>query len=184
MKNIWFLRTDKDDCNNLDISESNPFIYSVHGICGGINIKKIKEYKNNVFPRLLVSGYELRQFIREIKQDLISSKIISESDIGKKQCDLSICYWIAVMDTNDIVFVRNKNQEVFICQVSGYDSERIFDENGFFQRPVNILKKVSEHDLEKQKLITIWHRTLGRRTLEINKKDDVRKFVLNYLNQT
>ena len=83
------------------------------------------------------------------------------------------------MDTNDIVFVRNKNQEVFICQVSGYVSERFFDENGFFQRPVNILKKVSEHDLEKQKQYEKCHMIFPTK-LQNEKSRDFRTEIQKY----
>ncbi len=181
MNNIWFIRTDKDGWNDFDISEDSPFIYSMHGICGNQEYQKVQDYKKNVFPKLLVSGHNLRNFVREVKQDLISIGQFGGEEIGKKQCDLFIYYWIAVMQIDDIVFIRNKKQEVFICQVTGYVLENTFDKFGIFQRPVKILKKISETDAERQKLTTIWHRTLGRRTLEINRRHDTRDFIINYL---
>ncbi|MCX7097944.1 MAG: hypothetical protein NTV43_08590 [Methylococcales bacterium] len=181
--NIWFLRTDKDGWNeNFDISESNEFIYSAHGSCGNQKNRKIQDQKSNIFPKLLISGEILRKLVRLIKQELIEEGCFSGNEVGKKQCDSIICYWIAVMNIGDIVFVRNKKQDIYICKIAGYISEDFFDKTGAFQRPVEIVKKVSSNaSQEKVELDKIWQRTLGRRAIERNTREDVKVFVYNYL---
>ena len=113
MKNIWFLRTDKDK-NGLefDLSENYQFIYSDHGACRGNY--DVEKYKKNIFPKLLVKGKELRKSIYEIKEQLIANGKINPNAEGKTQCDLFISYWVTEMMVGDIVFVRNKKQEVFL----------------------------------------------------------------------
>lgn len=183
MNNVWFLRTDRDSWDdNYDISENNKFVYSAHGSCGNQGNHEIQKHKLNIFPELSISGQKLRELIRSIKQGLIDEGYFAADETGKEQCDLFICYWVAVMNIGDIVFVRNKKQEIFICKIIGYVSEEFFDKTGSFQRPVEILKKVSvDSSQEKEELNKIWHRTLGRRTLERNNREEVNTFVYNYL---
>ena len=183
MKNIWFLRTDKDGRSiDSDISESNLFIYSDHGSCGNQKKLIIQEYKKNIFPKLLVSTQELRSFIIGVKNKLVADGNISEDDVGKKNCDLFISHWINKMQEGDIVFVRNKKQEVFICKITGYITEKYFDLTGAFQRPVEVLKIISSDNQDEQKKLEIvWHRTLGRKTLERNNDPDVKEIVSGYI---
>jgi len=179
MNNIWFLRMDKDGRKeDFDMSESHQFIYSDHGSCGNQSDPKIQNYKKNIFPKMSVSEKELRNFINETKIRLIDSGYINQDDLGKKQCDLFISYWICTMEIGDIVFVRTKKQEVFICQISGYVSEEFFDKYGSFQRPVKLLKKINT---DTNELDAVLHRTLGRRALERNDKYDVKRIVSNFL---
>lgn len=177
MKNIWFLRTDKDK-NGLefDLSENYQFIYSDHGTCR--KNYDVEKYKKNIFPKLLVKGKELRKIICEIKKRLIENRKINHDDEGKTQCDLFISYWVTEMMVGDIVFVRNKKQEVFLCEITGYIEEKFFDSRGSFQRPVKILEKISSNT---QELKSMFHRTSGRRTLERNANSGVAKTVSDYL---
>jgi len=181
--NIWFLRTDKDGYKeDFDISESNKFIYSAHGSCGHQSNSTIQDHKSNIFPKLLISGEELRKSIRSIKQKLIEEGYFSGNETGKKRCDLFISYWVAIMNVGDIVFVRNKKQKIYICMITGYVSEELFDKEGIFQRPVEILNIVSSNSSEqKTELGKILHRTLGRKTLDRNKQEEVKIFVDKYL---
>lgn len=181
--NIWFLRTDKDsDFVNPDISDISkeyPFIYSNHGICRGLqNKSKIKKFKKNIFPTLCVNRKELKEFIHEVKEDMVNNGDIDKGD--KEKCDLFLSYWIVEMNIGDIVFVRNKEQKIFICKITGYISEKFFDEYCCIQRPVEILEEIFE---DNKALKTIMHRTKGRKTLERNDNDnsDVEKIVSDYL---
>lgn len=186
MSNIWFLRTDKDNYNeSIDISIETPFIYSLHGICRDIHQENvlIQEQKKNIFPELRIKGQELRKTVRFIKEDLIKNKVFADNGLGKKQCDLFIYYWVAVMQVGDIVFVRNKKQEVFICEITGYVLEEFFDNHGGFQRPVKILERISSNLALDKELSKIWHRTLSRRTLEKNSQKYVSDIVFSYINQ-
>lgn len=180
MTNIWFLRMDKYNLGTqYDMSESNPFIYSVHGICGVENIEKkiIKKNKNKVFPKLLIDGRELRDLVRLIKQNLINDGSVDGEDIGKQRCDLAVWYWVAVMEYGDIVFVRNEQDKVFICRITGYVSEEFFNSHGCFRRPVNVLHEVTEENISE----IIWNRTCGRKTIERNANEEVKIMVREYL---
>lgn len=190
MNNIWFLRTDKDGefvDEEFDISDTNKFIYSAHGICGYGGKEIIQRNKIKIFPKLLIDDKELRRTVRDVKKELIEAGVIDVTKPGKEQCDLFIWYWIAVMNAGDIAFVRNKKQEIFICRIIGYVSEEFFDagstlDHPIFQRPVEILKKVSpdsSQEIEELKEKEIWHRTLGHKTLEKNNKEEVNTSVVN-----
>jgi hypothetical protein len=177
MNNIWFLRTDKDNgSKNSDFSEENTFIYSDHGTCAEDEV--IRKNKHKIFPILDISNHELRKLVRSIKLELVASGKIDLSEPGKSRCDVAICYWIAVMDIGDIVFVRNKQNDVFICKITGYISEAFFDRTGAFQRSVEILQQVSSHSLHER----IWNRTKSRKTIERNANTEIKELVLQYLN--
>jgi hypothetical protein len=176
MNNIWFLRTDRDNgSKSKDFSYDRPLIYSDHGTCSKNEI--VSKHKHKIFPTLDISGHELRKLVRSIKSELVEMDKINLSEPGKARCDVSICYWIAVMDIGDIVFVRNKQNTVFICEITGYISEAFFDETGGFQRPVEILQQVSSHSLHER----IWNRTKSRKTIERNANVEIKELVLQYL---
>lgn len=50
LKNIWFIRMDKDNWNDLNLTFETPFIHSMHGSCGDIALAL--EYKDDIFPKL------------------------------------------------------------------------------------------------------------------------------------
>lgn len=176
MKNIWFIRTDKDGHDNFDVTAESPFIYSLHGICGEAN-SHITKHKDKVFPKLVLGNEELLILVRTIKKQLIDDGIIDPSEGGKARCDLAIRYWIAIMEEGDIVFVRNKQQEVLVCKVTGYVSESFFDKNGSFQRPVEILGSLTKEPIYEE----IWKRTKRRNTIERNANGVVRALVFDFL---
>lgn len=178
MNNIWFIRTDKDywtDCE--DFSIQNPYIFSGHGSCGRKHIE-IDKLKGEVFPEPdNFNIKDLRQKICDIKQILIDRGDFDIKSTGKKKCDLFIAYWIAVMSIGDIVFIRNKKQEVYITKIKGYISESFFEHSGSFQRPVEVLGKVNSETSDER----LWKRTIGRQTLVRNANNIIRELVESYL---
>lgn len=175
MKNIWFIRTDKDGMDNIDVTEQSPYIYSMHGICGDSDY--VKEYKSKIFPKLVLSESELRSLVISIKNQLIEDGKIDTEEKSKVRCDLAIANWLARMEEEDIVFVRNKQQKVIVGRVTGYVSKAFFDEHGFFQRPIEILAFLkNEHPYQK-----LWQRTNGRKTIERNANRKIRTSVLDFL---
>lgn len=175
MKNIWFIRTDKDGMDEFDVTEESPFIYSMHGICG--DSRYVLEHKSKIFPKLILSESELRALVVTIKNQLIEDGEIGPEDGGKERCDLAIAYWLARMEEGDIVFVRNKQHVVIVCRITGNVSETFFDKNGFFQRPVEVLGYLKY----EPKYDKLWKRTEGRKTMERNANWEIRTTVLDFL---
>jgi hypothetical protein len=176
MKNIWFIRTDKDDWSaDFDISEKNESIYSAHGSCKRNHI--IDKHKKKILPSLSLSAIQLAELIREIKKELIAEELLEDTE--KKRCDVFITYWISTMSIGDIVFVRNKKQELYICKISGYISNYFFDEIGSFKRPVNILQKISQDSISDE----ILRRTTGRKTIERNANKNIRSLVVEFIKE-
>lgn len=162
---------DKDDFKGLDLNSNHPYIHSTHGSCGDLQIAM--EYKDKIFPSLSFTGKELSKLIRSVKQRLISNGTINEEDTGKRRCDVVIRYWLSVMAVGDLVFARNKEGKVFLCEISGYISEQFFEERACFQRPVRIIKEITEGMVPEK----IWKRTLGRKTVDRNAQIVVSKWV-------
>ena len=198
INNIWFLRTDSFEWNKTidskytDIDTKTwpeqlekkkrhlknkiiSYIYSAHGICA--DEPAVKQYKSNIFPELTKSPEELREDIRQIKQDLVKAGKLDLNEGGKKRCDVIICYWIADMGIGDIVFVRNQQNEVLICRITGYVLEDFFDKENAFAREVAILDRVTEQTVTAN----IWDRTKGRKALERNADEDIRTSVIKYM---
>lgn len=177
---IWFLRTDKDDFSGMvDISNNAPYIYSAHGICA-LESPNHKPAKQGIFPKLQLSEKEVRDLVHREKLIQVESGSFNSSDRGKTYCDVVICYWIAVMRCNDIVFVRNKQNDLYVCRISGYLSEDIFDKFGLFARPVEIIATIHPDNTNAiSKFDGFWHRTLGRRTIERNRNPMTSKLALN-----
>ena len=176
MNNIWFLRTDKDGWSKcIDVTKHNQYIYSAHGSCGVKNV--VAKYKSKIFPKLAIDRIELLNLVRLIKEKLKSSGDLDVSEPGKTKCDLFISYWVTEMKEGDIVFVRNKKQEVFICKITGYVLENFFNATGSFQRPVEIIQEVKEADLHED----IWKRTKGRSTVVRNANSNIKSLVLKHL---
>ena len=175
MKNIWFIRTDKDGCDQLDVTVKNPNIYSIHGICGDENY--IKKHKNKIFPKLVLNKEELSTLVKSIKNQLITDGLINKNDEGKKRCDYAILCWLDIMKEGDVVFVRNKKQEVLVCKIIGYVSEKFFDTHCFFQRPVEVLASLTKEPVYEK----LWKRTLGRKTIERNANNEIKALVFDFL---
>lgn len=171
MKNIWFLRMDKDDLDGYDLNETFPFIHSVHGICG--NKELSLKQKHLIFPKLKLSDSELSKRIISIKQQLIESNQLDENQQGKKRCDLAIRYWVGTMSIGDIVFVRNKQNQLYLCKISSYVKEEFFDENGCFQREIDQLRLLDELSIPE----ALKARTYGRKTIERNANKSIRLLV-------
>lgn len=167
MKNIWFIRTDKNIGNLWDVTMDTKFIYSMHGSC--VNHKSTQMYYNMVFPKLTISRNELMKIVRIIKNE--------EHVSGKFHCDLSVAYWLAVMDVGDIVFVRGSAEDVYVCVITGYVLESIFQAHGVFARPIKIFNKTSVDSINPK----IWNRTLGRKTIERNNNKEIEDLVYEYL---
>ncbi|KOP37710.1 hypothetical protein DBB36_13615 [Flavobacterium sp. WLB] len=179
MGNIWFLRTDKMT-HIKDISTDNPFIYSQHGVCAEKEINKLQsviEFKKQIFPKALISGRQIRNIVYEIKNELIKDRYITYEP---KQCDYFIWCWISGMDIGDIVVVRNSKNEIFICEINDYVSEKFLDENGYFGRSVRIIKEWKK-EAEATEIKEIIHRILGRRTLERNANNVVKKVIEKHI---
>lgn len=174
-KNIWFLRTDKDEWDAFDVTAQNPFIYSMHGVCGDKSYAT--EHKDKIFPTLDLAKHELYRLVASIKKRLVKAGKLDPNGDGKKRCDLVLWYWLGIMKEGDFVFVRNKKDQVLICKVTGYISESFFDKHGFFQRPVEILGQL-KNDPKYQRL---WNRTYARKTLERNANSEVRELVWTFL---
>ena len=168
---------DKDDLNGFDLTEKTPFIHSVHGSCG--NKELTSKYKQMIFPELSVSDQDLTKSVASIKRKLIESNDLNEFQLSKRRCDLAIRYWLSIMKVGDLVFVRNKINEVYLCKVSDYVSEKFFDSYGCFQRPVEILQKLSESMVHKE----LWHRTHSRKTIERNAKTAIVSLVKMHLKE-
>jgi len=164
---------DKDGWNDLDLSEHYKYIHSAHGSCGDLDMAM--EHKDLILPRLTLSVKDLAKLIRSTKEKLIVSGRIDEKQSGKRRCDVAIRYWLSVMDTCDLVFVRNKKGKVVLCRVTGYISEKFFEERGCFQRPVEILQEITESMVPAE----IWQRTQGRKTIERNAKKHVSDWVVS-----
>jgi len=186
MKNIWFIRTDKDsrrkNDNFKDFSENNRKIFTEHGVCPKdvpVELqKKIDDFKESLFPQPKnLNTMKIRRKVIEIKNDLVDSGCLELNEQGKKSCDRIIAYWIAEMAIGDIVFVRNVNQEVFVCKIEGYILEENLKEYDYFSRPVEILQRV-EYGSVPEKL---WKRTMGRSSLVRNADWKVKEHVLEYL---
>lgn len=167
MKNIWFIRSDKNEGNLWDFTMDTKFIYSMHGSC--VSHNSAEKYYKMVFPKLAVSRNELMKLVRTIKNE--------EGVIGKLHCDLSIAYWLAVMDVGDIVFVRGSAEDVYVCAITGYVLESIFQAHGVFARPITLFKKTSIDSISPK----IWNRTLGRKTIERNNNKEIESLVYEYL---
>jgi hypothetical protein len=169
--NIWFIRMDKDGWKDLDLNESSPYIYSAHGSCGDLDVA-IK-HKHLIFPELSLSGKDLAKLVRDIKLSLVDAGKIRLEDSGKRRCDLAIRYWLSIMKVGDLAFVRTKQGKVILCRVTGYISEDFFMQKGCFRRPVHILGEITEDMLPSN----IWSRTLGRKTIERNRKKVISSWV-------
>ena len=103
---------------------SEGVIFSDHGVCNPEKDEVYKSYRNKLFPILRLTRDELALNVRDIKAKLIKN---GYSDLIKKErCDLAICYWIADMQVDDIVFVRTPQQRVFLCKIKSYICERCF----------------------------------------------------------
>ena len=179
---LWFLRTDKDNFDKkLDISESNEFIYSAHGSCGHQDIEEIKAIRSNIFPVLKINETELRKYIQNIKSSFVKNQIIDLDEMGKKRCDLIITYWIVTMQPGDIVIVRNKDNNVYICEITGYINEDFYNTYGSFQRPVRIIDKITPAVFHQHPLHEIQHRTCGRNTLQRNRQSTAHDKVISYI---
>lgn len=182
MNNIWFLRTDKDGWSNcIDVTKYNQFIYSAHGVCRGRDCEEaenlIIDNKPLIFPELKIGRRQLIKLVYSIKEVLIRYGTFEGNEPGKTKCDLFISYWVTEMKEGDIVFVRNKKQEVFICKITGYVLENFFNATGSFQRPVEIIQEVKEADLHED----IWKRTKGRSTVVRNANSNIKSLVLKHL---
>jgi len=175
--NIWFLRMDKDGWDEFDLSENYKYIHSIHGSCRkpNGNLDLVHKHKNKIFPEFTLNGRVLARLVRSIKQKLIFEGKIDERQSGKRRCDIAIRYWLSVMDTGDLVFARNKQGKVILCRISGYISEDFFDRYGCFQRPVEIIKEITESMVPSE----IWRRTQGRKTIERNAKNHITNLVEN-----
>ncbi|UAB71684.1 hypothetical protein INR79_07250 [Vibrio sp. SCSIO 43132] len=171
--NIWFLRMDKDGWDDLDLNQNYKYIHSAHGSCGGIDVAH--RYKSKLFPELVMRGKELANFIRKAKQKLIEKKLFSLEESGKRRCDIALRYWLLEMKEGDLVFVRNKEEKVILCKITGYISEEFYDRRGCFQRPVEIINEINESMVSSE----IWRRTQGRKTIERNAKKHVTDWVVN-----
>lgn len=179
MENIWFLRTDKMT-HIEDISLKNPFIYSQHGVCAKKeinNLPSVINFKNQIFPKVSISGHKIYDVITEIKEELIQKGII---EYEPKQCNYTIWCWVSVMDIGDIVFVRNGFDSIYVCEISGYVSKEFLDKNGYFGRPVRILKEW-KNGVGTEEIKEILHRTVGRKTLEKNAKSIVTKLISEHI---
>lgn len=175
MKNIWFIRTDNDGHDHLDVTTDGKFIYSMHGVCGDMDY--FTEHKDKVFPKLKLNYEELKKLVHLIKDQLITDGKLNPEEFGKQRCDLAIGYWLAIMEEGDVAFVRNKQQEVIVCKIVGYVSEVFFEKNGFFQRPVEVLGRLKKEVKYEQ----IWARTKSRKTIERNKDIEDRALVSKFL---
>ncbi|SHO57955.1 hypothetical protein [Vibrio quintilis] len=169
--NIWFLRMDKDGWREIDLSESYSYIHSAHGSCGDLDTALA--HKDEIFPELRLNGKQLAKKIREIKENLAKEEKINLEQSGKRRCDLAIRYWLQVMKSGDLVFVRTKQGTVILCRVTGYISEEFFTKRGCFQRPVQILGEVAECMVPAR----LWRRTLGRKTIERNARKPISDWV-------
>lgn len=176
MENIWFIRMDKDWLEGVDINENAPFIHSVHGSCG--QLEMAKKQKPFIFPSLSLDEKKLSTHIQSIKETLIKKGVIDDSLPGKQGCILAIRYWLSIMKEGDIVLVKNKLNTIYLCRVTGYVSEDFFDTHGCFQRPVKILQKVQKTSIHKD----IWKRTQGRKTIERNKQKHITQLIKKHLN--
>lgn len=182
MKNIWFLRTDKDDWGaDFDTTVSNPNIFSAHGSCV-IDQSILEEHENKFFPELNLSKQELKSLIYSVKSHLTKSGVLDTNEESKNRCDLTICNWIYDMEVGDIVFVRNKCSQIIICKINSYLSHAFLREHRAFQRGVKILDSLSISDKAQMEAIApILHRTAGRKTLEKNNNQEVRSFVQKFI---
>lgn len=175
MNNIWFLRTDKDEYDQIDFNPDHKNIYSLHGVCGKSEL--INEYKAKIFPNLLLSRNEVISCVNRIKSELIKSGFLRIDKPGIARCNIVIAYWLAVMSIGDIVFVRNKQNKVFVCKIIGYVDESFFEMEGFFKRPVEILGLVMKNSIHER----VWKRTMGRKTIERNADKEVDFYVKKYI---
>ncbi len=175
MKNIWFLRMDKNILEGQELNRDKEYIHSIHGTCGDKELAL--RYANLIFPEKSISDQELSEKVMSIKKELIEKGLIDENQQGKRRCDVAIRYWVSVMQAGDIAFVRTRYNDVFLCEVTGYVSESFFKEHGCFQRPVKILQNITENDVHEY----VWRRTQGRKTIERNAKRSVADLVTKYL---
>ncbi|MEZ8463877.1 hypothetical protein AB6D04_06420 [Vibrio splendidus] len=163
MKNIFFLRMDKDTVpTEPTFSNQHPYIHSVHGTCGNEDL--VREQGSIIFPKLEISERGLIERIYKLKQDLIENNELDGSAPGKQRCDLAIKYWLKTMQVGDFVFVRNQVNELYLCQVASYVQKCFFDKHGCFQRRVENIQLVDESSVP----VEIIHRTYGRKTIEKN----------------
>ncbi|CCO50119.1 conserved hypothetical protein [Vibrio nigripulchritudo SOn1] len=173
--NIWFLRMDKDGWDDLDLNQNYKYIHSVHGSCCRRDIAQ--RYKNKIFPEFTMNGKELAKFIQTAKQKLVENKLFDLEQPGKRRCYIALRYWLIEMKKEDLVFVRNKEGKVILCEITGYISEEFFDEWRCFQRPVEVINEINESMVPSE----IWRRTQGRKTIERNAKKHVTDWVVNNL---
>lgn len=166
MKNIWFVRMDLDT-NPWNFDSNNPYICSLHGSC--INRSILNKIKTRIFPKSILNKYEIVSMVRKIKDE--------EGITDKAMCDLVIAYWISIMNEGDIVFVRSQSNEVYIGFLDGYLIESNYVKYGIFSRPVRILKKVEEKEIDPK----IFKRTHGRRPIERNARNEINILVSEYI---
>ena len=166
---------DKSLIEDFKFCEETPFIYSNHGICGDKALTL--QYKNKLFPELQLTKPELKTAISDIKKVLVKDSRLNEKAFGKERCYIAILYWLSTMTVGDIVFVRTHLNEVFLCRVTDYISESFFDRYGRFQRPVQVLQKLSKTMISEG----LWQRTAGRKTIERNAKKAINELVRKHL---
>ncbi|KQH86673.1 hypothetical protein [Vibrio furnissii] len=179
MKNIFFLRMDKDIvASDPTFSPQYPYIHSVHGTCG--NRELIKQQASIIFPRLELSERELLDRIYKLKQELIANDDLDEKAPGKQRCDLAIKYWLKTMQVGDVVFVRNQANQLYLCQVASYVQKGFFDEHGCFQRKVENVQLIDESSVPSE----IINRTYGRKTIEKNACEAVKTVFVKHFGRT
>lgn len=168
MKNIWFVRMDLNT-HPWDFNEENPYICSNHGTCASDEV--FEYYKPMIFPNTVMSISDIRNCVKKIK--------LEEGIENKDGCDLAISYWILIMNKGDIVFIRNRINEVYLGIINSYLSEFNYQTHKRFSRHVNIIKRVDETLISKD----VYKRTSSRKAIERNDDKIISEKVLSYVSE-
>lgn len=175
MRNIWFVRMDKQDHNSEFFEGGQSFIFSDHGTClpkGAESNERLIGIRDKIFPNLMMSHRGVTELVQSIKAEYYVNT-------EKQRCALAVIYWISIMKESDVVVLRAKHDKVYLCEITDYIDEDVFNEEKRFARPVKVIKQLDSYTTSE----LIWNRTLGRKTVERNANSNIRRLTFEFLGE-